>query len=387
MLYPIERLLMYSIYRFSTLATALVSTLASSVVMAIPIQSGWTVTPYVSAGSLPDSPAARVDPNVATSPFSGTVSINIRYGGKSFLCSGMQISARHVATAGHCLDTNGNGSLIDITAAGNDVRVVYNTSSIVGDPGRAIITASAVSMHANYKGFGICPSGVPGFCVNDDIAVITLPVDAPADAKIYRIYGGIVGRGQQTVLAGYGTSGDGINGFTISPDFRVKRSGGNVLDFFEGDDETFTGFDANGFYTSTGPSEVWYADFDGVNSSGVLKDSSCTFYGACTAQLANDIETNIGPGDSGGPSFIDYMGELLLVGNNTFGFSGFGEENLGAFGSLFGGILFDPYEDYLYAATGGAVRIVNVPEPGSLALFAIAFAGAMAGRRRKASAT
>ena len=47
------------------------------------IQPGWTVTPAIVAGdpngTPPDSPANRVDPNVATSPFSGVVSINIRY--------------------------------------------------------------------------------------------------------------------------------------------------------------------------------------------------------------------------------------------------------------------------------------------------------------------
>lgn len=336
--------------------------------------------PLILSGALPDTPAARVDPNVGSSPYSGVVSINIRYDGLSFICSGALISSRQVLTAGHCVDTDGNGKLIDITKPGSDVRVVYNASSVPGDPGRAVVTASAVSMHPDYKGFGNCPAGVSGFCVNDDIAIVTLPVDAPAAAKIYRVWAPGLASGSQINMVGYGTSGDGINGFTIGPDFRIKRSGGNVVDFFEGDDENTTGFDAFGFLQG-GANEVYYADFDGVNSSGVNRNSSCEFFGVCTAQLANNVEANIGGGDSGGPSFVRLGGELVLAANNTFGFSGFGEENRGAFGSLFGGITLGSYLPYLISATGGAVALA--PEPGSIALVGFALLGAGAMRRRR----
>lgn len=316
-------------------------------------------TPLVTSGALPDSPAARVDANTSASPFSGVVSINIRYDNKSFICSGALVGKRSIVSAGHCVDTNGNGALIDINKPGNDVRVIFNSNGTYN----AVMTATKVSMNADYKGFGKCPVGVNSFCLNDDVAVITLGEDAPASAKIYKIAANPLVSGTRIMMAGYGTTGNGTDGFTQGPAFNIKRIGENYADLFDGDDEQGFG----------GKSEVFYADFDGAG-----RDTFCDYAGVCSPALPNDRESGIGGGDSGGPSFVNMYGEMMLAANNTFGNQFLYQP--GQFGSYFGGMVLGSYTKYLQDATNGDIQFV--PEPGSFALFGLGALALLGARRR-----
>ena len=116
----------YRNFAFKTLAAAILAAGAVTGSAQATILSPSAYEPLISSGALPDSPAARVDPNVSSSPFSGVVSINIRYDGQSFICSGALVGKRSVVSAGHCVDTNGNGALVDLHKPGSDVRVVFN---------------------------------------------------------------------------------------------------------------------------------------------------------------------------------------------------------------------------------------------------------------------
>ena len=324
---------------------------------------GSVVTPAITSGALPDTPGAHVDPNVPSSPYSGVVSINIRYDGQSFICSGAMIAKRSVMTAGHCVDTAGNGTYVDLKKAGTDVRVVFNSNGNVN----ALINATKVDVHAGYQGFNICPDGSRG-CVNDDVAVLTLAADAPASAKIYKVAVNPLSEGARITMAGYGTSGDGTRGYYLSPSFTVKRTGENVVDLFDLDDEQDF---------AAGKKEVYYADFDGAG-----RDTFCDIFGVCTEVLPNNRESGIGGGDSGGPSFVNMYGEMMIVANNTFSgrFTNLGYAE-GSFGTYFGGMLMSGYGDFLNSATNGRVSLV--PEPTSIALLGLGALMIGGARRRK----
>jgi len=336
-----------------------------------PLSASGAGAPLMVAGLLPDSPDARVDPNVPGSAFAGVVSINMRYIDslgvrQSFICSGSAITPFHVLTAGHCMSPLDDGVVIDIARAGNDVRVVVNddgTFTAASD----VFRANRVVVHPDFHGIFTCPAGLCG--LNDDLAIISLSTRLPDTLPKYQILGTPVLTGAVFTMVGYGRSGNGIDGFNVDADFFVRRSGANVFDVFDRDDEQG--------YAASSPPEIFGYDFDGVKN-GVARDNFCEIIGVCSAVLPNDVETLSGPGDSGGPAFIQDGAEWLLAGINTFGYhKDYGSDSTaGDFGDTAGGVLLHPYLGWIQA------NLVVIPAPATHLLLGLGIAGLAACRRK-----
>ena len=272
-------------------------------------------------GSPADSPGLRVDANTTASPYAGVGSLKVDatgFDGYIYIGSATAIGPTHVLTAAHMLDLDNNGS-IDVAPA--DVEFNLNFGSDLSH----VITASAFSVHPDWTGF-VNPS------TNDDVAVIELSIPLPVGVPIYSLNTDPFVNIETVVMVGYGLSGDGVNGYTVSPSFSVKRVGSNRADIYISDDE------------GSGSREGWEFDFDGsskkTNLFGSPRGSNLT--------LGNDIETTLGGGDSGGPSFIDDgSGGLEIFGVNTFGFTGKAPAPL--FGSGAGGIVVAAYAEWIQA--------------------------------------
>ncbi len=289
-------------------------------------------------GTPPVTPADRIDANLPVSPFAGVVSVQAI----NALSSGSLISPIHVLTAAHNVDHNNDGQ-IDVSP--DEITVFFNHDN----PATAI-GVSEINMHPDWTGFN-------NPVVNDDLAILTLASPAPAGVPIYPLDATPFNYAEVIVLAGYGRSGDGVNGYTVNADFFVKRTGQNLASQAVLDDE------------GSGKREVFLFDFDGPpgHPSGDLYDDGPT--------LGNDLEVTVGPGDSGGPSFlwndangnsvID-PGELTLFGVNTFnGWVGprSADDPMPAplFGSYGGGMIVSTYLDWIESVVGSGIY----PLPGS----------------------
>lgn len=269
-----------------------------------------------------DTPSGRLD-TAGTFGFVGALAISS--GGGSYRGSAVALSPEWVLTAGHNADLNDDG--------------MPDTSWIASFhlPGYGVFTVSTASVHPAFSGFAN-PS------VNDDLALLRLSTPLPAELG-YPLLGS-AGLGDLVTMVGFGRSGYGSYGYTSSSSLTDRRFGSNVIDWLLNDDD------------GGSLAEVFRYDFDDPSSTGLPGGS-----------LGNDVETIIGPGDSGGPALKWTADGWAVVGINTFT-EGYG----GRFGDTGGGVLVDPYRDWIQATIG-------IPEPSTVLLSGVSAAVLL--RRRK----
>jgi hypothetical protein len=290
-----------------------------------------------------------------------------------FICSGSLLGDRRsIVTAAHCV-SDGAG-----TANPLSTTVYFQPPGGV-PPGTRIFDGTTLAPNG-----GAVTRDVSQYFVNsaytgdvidkNDIAVLRMSTLAPDWALSYDLYESNDLQSKTFMVEGYGRLGDGAtgaNGFTSR-----LRNGDNRYDIRLGDPDFGTDWSLVLGEPMSQIDEVWMSDFD---NGLAANDASCLVATAGLGLAPSSKYCNLGTGarevgvaggDSGGPQFIG----SLISGVNSFGLT-FGS----AFGDFFcvpGNCLNSSFGEfsgyvptYLHTAF---IRASMVPEPGSLALLALA---------------
>lgn len=267
------------------------------------------------AGSLPDTPARRLDPGGTESVFAGVGSIIVN--GQTY--TGTLISPRHVLTAAH------------VVSGATPQATRFNLISH-GSISRQVEVAG-ISIHPAYSGFE------PGRPAEGDLAILHLSEAVPAVYPHYRLLRQRLGQGTQITLAGFGASGHGDSGVSVAADPRQRRIGSNHADVI-------------GAARSGKTHAVYYFDFDGPSPTHNRFGGS---------GLGNTSETSLASGDSGSPAFVrDGRGRLWLAGVNSFRF---GETT--SFGNGGGGQLVAAHAEWIDSIVAGPPPLAHAALPGN----------------------
>jgi len=306
--------------------------------------------------------------------FDGVVQIQLNRIDTSVNCTGSLLpTGLHILTAAHCL-TGNNGT--------------FNTES-----GLAFFDLPTERIGIPVAEFFIHPLWNGKFAKANDVAVLQLASEAPAEAERYDLYRQIDELNQLSVLVGYGLSGNGNEGAVFS-DGR-KRSGLNTYDalgdIFAPVFEILAKvpiFEVLGDEVTPGTLLVY--DFD----NGLpANDAFGLGFGISDLGLGLD-EVSTASGDSGGPTFING----LIAGISSFGFGipiqGFGDIDEQFSNESFGEFDFDTristYASWVDSAVAGNQPSATVPEPstvlGSLFAFGAFAAGSQLKRKQKQKA-
>jgi secreted trypsin-like serine protease len=275
-----------------------------------------------------DFPSQRLDDLSSSSSYAFAGALGISSGGSNYFGSGVALSQHWVLSAAHNVDFNDDG-LPD-----SGLTIDFNL------PGFGTYTASSYQTNPSFTGFG-------NPTVHNDLALLYFADPLPGLA--FPALGLSMEVEDQLDLVGFGRSGFGSYGYTTNASLTDRRTGANVVDTFEA--------------ASSGTGLLFRYDFDDSDTFGTVGGS-----------LGNDIETIIGPGDSGGPALVEYGSGYALVGINSFT-EGFG----GLFGDIGGGVALNDQWGWISETTGLSL----VPEPSrySLWLFCMVLFGLSSARR------